>query len=270
MREDRRKKVRQNKQRALIVTGCASAVLVLFSAFLPKPGSDSKLQDQTEPVSAAPTEAATEEQKPYMIQNVKVIPQEDLKAGCETYACTMLLNILGFDVDEYTIADNYLNCKYVITGDEGEKYGPDMYSAFAGTAYAGWGVYAPSMAKSMNQYLKDQNSSLHAYNSENIPLESLCSEYVSHGVPVMVWATTDMEEPYVFDTWTVNYVDENARTKEGDTFSWYMHEHCLVLIGYDSKSYYFADSSAKKISVFDKELTDKRYKQMGSQSIVVK
>ena len=105
---------------------------------------------------------------------------------------------------------------------------------------------------------------------ENVPLEDLIDEYVSKGVPVMVWATTDMDEPYVFTTWIVNYVDENARTKLGDTFSWYMHEHCLVLIGYDSDSYYFADSTAGKISVFKKDLVKKRYEQMGQQSIVVK
>ena len=192
------------------------------------------VEENTAPTA---TEAPTTEPS-YMIQNVKVIAQTDLKAGCETYACN--------------------------------KYGPDMYSAFAGTAYAGWGVYAPSMAKTMNNYLTDQKSKLKAYPLENIPLESLCDEYVSKGVPVMVWATTNMDEPYVFDTWTVNYVDENARTKEGDSFSWYMHEHCLVLIGFDGKNYYFADSTAGDISVFDKALVAKRYEQMGKQAIVVK
>ena len=126
------------------------------------------------------------------------------------------------------------------------------------------------LAKSMNQYLKDQKSNLKAYNNENIPLETLCRDYVSHDIPVMIWATTDMDEPYVFDTWTVNYVDENAKTKIGDSFSWYMHEHCLVLIGYDSKNYYFADSSAGKISVFEKNLVNERYKFFGCKSIVVK
>ena len=224
------------------------------------------VEENTAPTA---TEAPTTEPS-YMIQNVKVIAQTDLKAGCETYACTMLLNILGLDLDEHTIADNYLNCVYVYEDDDGNKYGPDMYSAFAGTAYAGWGVYAPSMAKTMNNYLTDQKSKLKAYPLENIPLESLCDEYVSKGVPVMVWATTNMDEPYVFDTWTVNYVDENARTKEGDSFSWYMHEHCLVLIGFDGKNYYFADSTAGDISVFDKALVAKRYEQMGKQAIVVK
>ena len=220
----------------------------------------------TEPVS----QTTTLPEKYIIDENVKVIAQTDLKAGCETYACTMLMNMLGFDLDEYVFADQYLNCQYVTEGENGETYGPDLYSAFAGTAYGGWGVYAPSMAKSMNKYLSDQKSKLKAYPMENIPLETLIEDYVSKGVPVMVWATTDMDEPYVYITWTVDYVDENARTKPGDSFSWYMHEHCLVLIGYDSKNYYFADSTAGKISVFEKELVKKRYEQMFQQSIVVK
>ncbi len=148
--------------------------------------------------------------------------------------------------------------------------GPDLYSGFAGTAYAGWGVYAPSMAKSMNQYLKDKKSDQKAYNAENIPLETLCEEYIDKDIPVMIWATTNMDEPYVFSTWTVNYVDENAKTKLGDTFNWYAHEHCLVLIGYDENEYYFDDSAAGAVSHFKKELVNERYQQLGAQSIVVK
>ncbi len=206
----------------------------------------------------------------YMIDNVEVISQTDLKAGCETYACTMLLNSLGFDVDEHTIADNYLNTHYLSWDENGKAFGPDMHSAFAGSPYAGWGVYAPSMAKSMNSYLQDQHSTLKAYDYKDIPLETLCRDYVSRDIPVMVWATTDMEEPYVFDSWTVDYVDENAEAKIGDTVDWYMHEHCLVLIGYDENEYYFADSAAGAVSHFDKELVKLRYEQMFSQCIVVK
>ena len=220
-----------------------------------------------EPDTAPTTESMPEK---VMIENVKVIPQTDLKAGCETYACTVLFNILGFKLDEHDFADNYLFCKYIEFGDDGTNYGPDMYSAFAGSAYAGRGVYAPSMAKSMNNYLKDQKSDLKAYAMENVSLEEICREYTSKKIPVMVWATTDMDEPYVYDTWIVNYVDENAKTKLGDTFSWYMHEHCLTLVGYDKDNYYFADSAAGEISVFKKDLVAKRYEQMGKQAIVVK
>lgn len=259
---------RANKRKIAVLgvlAGVIVALLIIAACVSIAGNSDSSdIQETT-----AATEPVTEEQS-FMIQNVKVIPQTDLKAGCETYACTMLLNILGFDLDEHTIADNYLNCVYIYQDDSGEMYGPDLYSAFAGTAYAGWGVYAPSMAKSMNEYLKDQKSNLKAYPMENVELEDLVDQYVSKGVPVMIWATTNMEEPYVFDTWTVNYVDENAKTEIGDSFSWYMHEHCLVLIGYDNDNYYFGDSTAGEISCFKKDLVKKRYEQMFKQSIVVK
>lgn len=257
----------RNKKRIAVLAVLAAVIISLIS--LSVCVSVSNVKKETTEAPAQTTEVQRPEK--FMIQNVKVIGMDDLKAGCETYACTMLLNILGFDLDEHTIADNYLNCQYVFLDEEGlSGTGPDMYSAFAGTAYAGWGVYAPSMAKSMNKYLADQKSNLKAYAMENVELEDLIDQYVVKGVPVMIWATTYMQEPYVYHTWTVNYVDENAKTKIGDTFSWYMHEHCLVLIGYDKENYYFGDSTAGKISCFKKDLVNKRYKQMFMQSIVVK
>ena len=51
------------------------------------------------------TQPVTEPQS-FQIQGVPIVSQNELKAGCETYACTMLLQILGFQVDEFTIADN--------------------------------------------------------------------------------------------------------------------------------------------------------------------
>ncbi len=122
----------------------------------------------------------------------------------------------------------------------------------------------------MNRYLADQKSELKAYNLKDVPFETLAESYTAKGIPVMVWATTDMQEPYVFNTWTVDYVDEDAQAAMGEKVSWYMHEHCLVLIGYDENEYYFADSSAGAVSHFDKELVKQRYEQLFSQSIVVK
>ncbi len=261
------KKLRHDKRKLIVLssTGLLLAVLIAASVV-----SQVILSGKPEKKSKPESEAPSGRPASYQIADVHPIMQDTLKAGCETYACTMLLQILGFDVDEFTIADNYLDCHYVYEGDDGIKYGPDMHSGFAGTAYAGWGVYAPSMAKSMNRYLDDQKSSLNAYNYNDIPLETLIDEYVCKGVPVMIWATTDMDEPYVFDTWVVNYVDENAKVKEGDTVPWYMHEHCLVLIGYDEHDYYFADSTHGNISHFEKSLVQQRYAQMESQCIVVK
>ena len=249
---------------AMLVSGCSLT------------GEDSiaKTQENTQSVTERQTEAPTAppETAPasYIIEDVEVIPQKDLKAGCETYACTMLLKILGFDLNEYYFADNYVEVQWPYYDEEGNMYAADMNSASVGSPYSGWGVYAPAMARFMNHYLSDQKSKLRAQSFENIPLEELCETYVCKGIPVMIWATTAMLEPFIKDTWTVNYVDENAKTKIGDSFSWWEHEHCLVLIGYDEEYYYFADSFSETVSKFERELSEKRYEQMFSQCIVVK
>ena len=222
---------------------------------------------------SAPT--ATKDEAPaiprsYMITGVPAKQQDTLKAGCETHAVTALLQSLGYDIDEIGFANNYLDYHYVFEDDNGNKYGPDMNSAFAGTAYAGWGIYAPAMAKCINRYLKDVKSGQKATALEGLTLEELCREYIVNDIPVAVWATTDMQEPVAYDTWEVNYVDENAKYKIGDTFTWPMHEHCLVLVGYDEKEYYFSDSVAGTTSHFERSLCEKRYEQLGMQAIVVK
>lgn len=253
---------------AALLLAVVITLVVISTSFVNSVQKPENIQETVPPETAAQTEAAGAK---HMIPGAedKVIVQDVLMAGCETYACTMLFHILGFDIDEITFANTYLDCRYVFEDDDGNMTGPDMYSAFAGTAYAGWGVYAPSMAKSMNKYLHDAKADYKAYDAENIPLDTLCNEYIDQDIPVMIWATTDMEEPFVMHTWKVNYVDENAKTKIGDDFNWYAHEHCLVLIGYDDNEYYFCDSAAGKVSHFKKDLVAKRYEQMGSQSIVV-
>ena len=267
-------KISKNASRKLlIVSALLLAVVITLTIvstnYINTIKANSEVEEETEPVTEKATEIDTTK---HMIPGAekKVLVQSVLEAGCETYAATMLFHILGFDLSEIDFADNYLDCHPVMGDMETGLTGPDMYSGFAGTAYAGWGVYAPSMAKSMNKYLKDQKSELKAYNYENISLEKLCEEYIDKDIPVMVWATTNMEEPTVHTTWKVDYVDENAKTKIGDDFSWYEHEHCLVLIGYDEKYYYFDDSAYGDVSHFEKALVAKRYKQLGSQCIIVK
>lgn len=236
----------------------------------PKPETDKQSSAATDASSSA---LSATEAKPtsHQIKGVPVIQQYDLKAGCETYACTMLLQSLGFDIDEYRFADNYLIYKDVYYDNDFRMYGPDMHSAFAGNVYEiGYGVYAPAMAKSINNFLSSVKSPLKAYAMEGVPLESLCETYIDNDIPVMIWATTNMWEPTPHTSWIVDYADENATKKVGDTETWYEHEHCLVLIGYDEKEYYFADSVAGAVSHFEKAEVDKRYKQIGTMSIVVK
>lgn len=222
-------------------------------------------------VSADPAPAGNGKVTPHQIQGVKATLQDTLMAGCETHACTSLLQSLGYDIDEFRFADQYLECHSVTEDPEtGIKLGPDMNSGFAGTAYAGYGIYAPAMAKCMNRYLADVKSDKRAYVLENYTLQGLCDEYIVNDVPVMIWATTNMTEPQEWEAWKVNYVDENAKYKEGEIFKWMLHEHCLVLCGYDQKDYFFSDSVVGDISHFERNVSELRFEQLGRQAIVVK
>lgn len=225
--------------------------------------TDTPIESESEAPTQAPVRTS------YMISGVPTIQQSGLSAGCETYACTMLLQYLGYDIDEYRFADNYLITSLTSWDENGVHYGPDMHSAMAGTAYAGFGIYAPAMAKSMNKFFTAVGSKQKATALEGISLAELCKTYIDNDIPVMVWATTWMDEPYVASSWVVDYVDENARAQIGDTVSWMQHEHCLVLIGYDETQYYFADSYKGAVSNFDKDLCQLRYEQIGTMAIVV-
>ena len=252
----------------IIITASAAVVLLIAGAV----SSAVSRPAETVPVETTqPTEVALKYES-HMIPSVKAELQDTLMAGCETHACVSLLKSLGYDIDIFRFADSYLDCKPV-TEDEvtGEKFGPDMNSAFAGTAYAGWGAYAPSMAKSMNRYLSDVKSEQKAYVLEGRPtLEELCRDYIDNDIPVVIWATSDMKEPFEHEMWEINYVDENAKYKLGDKFVWMIYEHCLVLCGYDKDYYYFSDSIVGDISHYAHDLSETRYEQLGWQAIVVK
>lgn len=182
----------------------------------------------------------------------------------------MLLQYWDFDIDELTFADNFLITSPVFYGYGGELYGPDMNSAYAGDVYTGYGINAPGMAKCMNNYIKTTDSKLQAYPLSGVSLEELCEKYILDDKPVMCRETTYMDEPYVKATWIVDYVDENARFKKGDTESWMQNEHCMVLVGFDEENYYFCDSVSGKLTAYEKEVSEERYSQVGMQAIVVK
>ncbi len=224
----------------------------------------------TEQNVAVPETTAHVNQDSYQIKGVPIIVQDEFLACCETYACTMLLQYYDFNIDVSEFVNNYLTIKPVSYGEDGTLYGPDMNSAFAGDILFGYGINAPGMAKCMNNFIKTTNSKLTAYPIIGESMEDLCKEYVRNNIPVMIWSTAGMQEPFVKASWTVNYVDENATHKIGDTVDWNMHEHCMVLVGYDKENYYLCDSIAGDISVFEKTIFEERYSQIGTQAIVVK
>ncbi len=247
--------------RLIVLIFALLAMVVVFLLFN-KDNSNEKSQNAELETTPVYTE--------YMIDSISAKSQEELSAGCEVYAATIVMQYRGFEINEFDFADKYLIKKPISYTLDYYRFGPDMNSAYAGDAYEGYGIYAPAMAKSMNSYLETTGTKMRAYNLKNIALDTLCSEYVVNDIPVMVWATTYMMEPYEKAKWTIDYVDENADSQIGDTEVWLQNEHCLALIGFDEDYYYFCDSVSGEISHYGKEVTNERYKQLGSQAIVVR
>ena len=261
------------RQRKITVVGAVILLLLLFIIILlVSCGQEPDATNSDAAEKSNVTQVKKEMPKSYKIEGVPVLKQEGaLSAGCETYACTMLLQSLGIDMDEFEFAENYLIEKPVIGISEDEWYGPDMDSAYAGEIEWGYGINCPAMAKCMNNMLKDKGSKMTATPIKGVELDQLCKDYIVNDIPVMVWATTNMQEPYVKRIWSIDYVDEEISDAQiGDTEQWLQNEHCMVLIGYDEENYYFADSVAGSVSVFDKETSRDRYKKLDMQAIVVK
>ncbi len=228
----------------------------------PEDTAKDEVQETTQPVTSKPVG--------HKIDGIPVISQDYYKAGCETYACTMLLQGLGFDIDEHRFVDNYLILADFSFDEEGNMYGPDMNSAFAGDIFTGAGIYCPAMAKSMNKFLETQNTKKRAIPIKGKTLAQLCEEYIDKDIPVMTWVTTYMDESYERFRWIVDYVDENAEYKPGETIGWRQNEHCMVLVGYTDKEYIFCDSVAGEVVSHDKQLAETRFKEIGNQAVVVK
>ena len=261
------KKVKRNS-----TVVCAVLILIgIIISAVAMPKSSSSSSSESQPATDAMATAATAKPVGHKIEGIPLIVQDYYKAGCETYACTMLLQGLGYDIDEHRFIDNYLITRDFSYDEAGNFCGPDMNSAFAGDLFTGAGIFCPGMAKSMNQFLsKQKNDSRRAYPIKGKTLEQLCKEYIDNDIPVMTWVTTYMEESYDKLSWVINYVDENAEHQIGDTMTWRQNEHCMVLIGYTDKEYIFNDSVAGKVVYHDKALAETRFKEIGNQAVVVK
>lgn len=201
--------------------------------------------------------------------NIEPILQDDFESGCEIYSAATMLHFYKMPVDEFDLVEKYVNFQPVYYGGDGGYYGPDLNSAFAGDADLGYGAYAPAMANAINRYFEDEQSDYRAVVVKDTTLNKLCREYIDNNCPLMVWITTDMEMPYDFVDWTVDYVDENALFEEGDTFSWPVNEHCMVLMGYDGDNYYFSDSLDATIVSYPAEQCERVFEAMGGQAVYV-
>lgn len=230
----------------------------------PKTGSG-QLSSSPEPAPSssrvpAPEKGSSKKSSGRMLPVKNILQLPELKAGCEVTSTAIVLNYFGCSVKKTELVD-YLSMDGGFHTVNGKLYGPDPWKVFAGRPDDKYGCYAPVVTKMANRYLRDAKSGLTAVDiSGAAPLELYSC--IDSGFPVIVWATTFLQEPSVGPEWYLN--------DTGEYYQWILREHCLVLKGYTDQTVTFCDPLDERGTVtYDRSLFELRYSQMYSQAVLI-
>lgn len=180
-----------------------------------------------------------------------------LPTGCEATAATMVLQYFHEDIDHVTFASEWLNCEPVYDM-EGLLYGPHPQQAFVGDPFSEYGLGC--YAGAIEQAIQEHSVLCDATAIFDVSLESLASQYIDQGIPVVIWATLELQSPEMGSSWLV---------EDGSLFTWQSREHCLVLVGYNDWYYFVNDPQTGTCVQYPKFWFETRYHQMGAQAVVI-
>lgn len=215
----------------------------------------------SESVDAAPTVDSPALTEDAVLIDVPYLNQNAYPTGCESVSAVMAMRYWGVDITVDRFIDSYLHCRN-LRYENGVLVGPSPDDSFIGdprTTY-GYGCNINPIGLACYKLLGDDFMVL---NRSDYDLSELTERYIDHDIPVLIWATINMVEPYPSDTW----IDE----LDGSTVQWIANEHCLVLVGYDEDAYYCNDPyNNNGVVAYPRALLEKRYEQMGRQALVIR
>lgn len=181
--------------------------------------------------------------------------------GCESVTAVMLLNYLGYPLSVDQFISDYLPMQPFVTRG-GILYGPDPRTAFCGSPYDpdSFGCYAPVIKQALTAIVSDR---FEVIDETGTSMETLLHQYIDRNMPVIFWACINMQPPLPGPDWKL--------TDTGEDFSWISNEHCLLLVGYDEKGYYFNDPYENHgLIYYEKELTEQRHAAQYSMAVALK
>lgn len=182
--------------------------------------------------------------------------------GCESVSAVMALQHLRIDITVDDFIDQYLDLGVEPwTSENGIMYGGDPWETFLGNPReaSGWGCYAPVIEKAIKRAVDLERFQVNVL--FGVPLEVLCETYLENNIPVILWATINMEYPTPGDCWLIE--------ETGEELQWMRPEHCLLLVGYDQEYYYFNGPTAGEQYRYEKSDCEAAYKGLHSQAVVV-
>lgn len=187
----------------------------------------------------------------YKMEDFEWLSQnQELPTGCEITSLTSVLNYYGINVKKETMADDYL-----------KKGDGSYYKMFLGNPRdaGSFGCMAQPIVDAANLYFKKNNVSMKASNVSGVTFDKIL-EYVSQGVPMIVWNTMGMAPAYESQTLTL----------DGREYTWIAPEHCVVVVGYDldNNEVYVADPMAGMVTRNLKTF-EERYDSLKRQAVYV-
>lgn len=204
-------------------------------------------------------EAAWKGEKILPVGNMQQLPEQP--SGCEITSAAIVLNYFGCGIDKMKLAEYFpIGGMPRLSGNV--MVGPDPWKVFAGDpSGSGYGCFAPVVTLAINRYSDAAGWKLRAVNLSGTEASGLIS-FIDAGIPVIVWATIAMKEPYDGDGWVLE--------DTGESFRWPAREHCLVLIGYSGSDAVLSDPLDPRGTVrYDFSLFEKRYRQLNCQAVAV-
>ena len=270
-REYRRQKRKLRRRRVLFALSAGTVLLGIFFIVLPVSGIFRKELGQEHPamgeVPGMISEFTPRPSPESFVLDAPFLDQREFyPTGCESVSAVMALQYFGVEIDTEEFIDGFLTLGNAPYEDEtGRLVGCDPRESFPGDPRTeeGWGCYSPVIERALNDLLRDRfvSSPLMAESPENKSLPELCEEYVAKGIPVILWATIDMEPPEEFLTFFIEGTDEE--------FQWIYPLHCLLLTGWNEDGYFFNDPSAGKNQFYPREETEFAYEGLGRQALAL-
>lgn len=203
----------------------------------------------------------------YQIKVKHITQMDKLLTGCELISAKTVLEYNGKKDISLDKMISHLEQSKIHVNSEGEWYGLSPEQAFIGDPYRldGFGCYPPVIINMVDDFkFKD----IIAEDTSSMSLQELCDEYVVQDIPPLIWVTDGMVDPLDGDRWKL--VGERGVITD-ETFVWPLHEHCLVLVGYDKNNYYLCDPlDYREVVKYDKKLVEKRYNQLGQMSLIIR
>lgn len=202
-----------------------------------------------------------QEQGMYCIKNVPHILQTvDYPTGCESVAAVSLMQFYGIDITVDQFIDSYLPKADCPFSDGDVWYGESPWDYFIGDPRSaqGFGCYSTVIFTAMTRAIPKGRS---VKTERELSLEDISEKYVANGVPVLVWATMNMNAAFEGKSWTL---------PDGKQFTFIRPEHALLLIGFDEDMYYFSDSLVgEEVTHYPKERCEAAFDALGRQAIVL-